>query len=48
MAEVSRVAVSGTSFMPSFGYPEMPGALTWAKRVGGRKQLGDIVHLERW
>ena len=32
----------------SFGYPEKPEALTWAKRAGGRKPLDAIVHTERW
>jgi nitroreductase len=35
-------------FFLSFGYPEKPEALTWAKRAGGRKPLDDIVHYERW
>jgi nitroreductase len=35
-------------FMLSFGYPENPEALTWAKRVGGRKPLDAVVHVERW
>jgi nitroreductase len=35
-------------FMLSFGYPEKPEALTWAKRAGGRKSLEEIVHYERW
>lgn len=35
-------------FLLSFGYPEKPEALTWAKRAGGRKPLEAIVHHERW
>jgi nitroreductase len=35
-------------FMLSFGYPEKPEALTWAKRAGGRKPLEAVVHTERW
>jgi nitroreductase len=35
-------------FLLSFGYPEKPEALTWAKRAGGRKPLDAIVHTERW
>ena len=35
-------------FLLSFGYPEKPEALTWAKRAGGRKPLDSIVHAERW
>jgi nitroreductase len=35
-------------FMLSFGYPEKPEALTWAKRAGGRKPLDAVVHTERW
>jgi len=35
-------------FMLSFGYPANPEALTWAKRVGGRKPLEAVVHNERW
>jgi nitroreductase len=35
-------------FMLSFGYPEKPEALTWAKRAGGRKPLEAVVHYERW
>jgi nitroreductase len=35
-------------FMLSFGYPEKPEALTWAKRAGGRKPLEVVVHQERW
>jgi nitroreductase len=35
-------------FLLSFGYPENPEALTWAKRAGGRKPLEAIVHFERW
>jgi nitroreductase len=35
-------------FLLSFGYPEKPEALTWAKRAGGRKLLDAIVHTERW
>ena len=35
-------------FLLSFGYPEKPEALTWAKRAGGRKPLEAIVHVERW
>jgi nitroreductase len=35
-------------FMLSFGYPENPEALTWAKRAGGRKPLDAVVHSERW
>jgi nitroreductase len=35
-------------FLLSFGYPEKPEALTWAKRAGGRKPLSEVVHLERW
>jgi nitroreductase len=35
-------------FLLSFGYPENPEALTWAKRPGGRKPLEAIVHRERW
>jgi hypothetical protein len=34
--------------MLSFGYPEKPEALTWAKRAGGRKPLEAVVHSERW
>jgi nitroreductase len=35
-------------FMLSFGYPENPEALTWAKRAGGRKPFEAVVHTERW
>ena len=35
-------------FLLSFGYPEDPESLTWAKRAGGRKALDAIVHRERW
>jgi nitroreductase len=35
-------------FMLSFGYPEDPEALTWAKRAGGRKPMDSVVHRERW
>ncbi len=35
-------------FILSFGYPEKPEALTWAKRAGGRKPLEAVVHYERW
>ncbi len=35
-------------FFLSFGYPEKPEALTWAKRAGGRKPLEAVVHAERW
>ncbi len=35
-------------FFLSFGYPEKPEALTWAKRAGGRKPLEAVVHQERW
>jgi nitroreductase len=35
-------------FLLSFGYPEKPEALTWAKRAGGRKSLEAIVNGERW
>jgi nitroreductase len=35
-------------FLLSFGYPEKPEALTWAKRAGGRKPLDAVVHTERW
>jgi len=35
-------------FFLSFGYPEKPEALTWAKRAGGRKPVDEVVHLERW
>ncbi len=35
-------------FFLSFGYPEKPEALTWAKRAGGRKPLEAVVHKERW
>jgi nitroreductase len=35
-------------FLLSFGYPENPESLTWAKRAGGRKPLADVVHYERW
>jgi hypothetical protein len=35
-------------YILSFGYPEKPEALTWAKRAGGRKPLEAVVHTERW
>ena len=35
-------------FFLSFGYPENPEALTWAKRAGGRKAIEEVVHWERW
>ena len=35
-------------FLLSFGYPEDPEALIWAKRAGGRKAIDEIVHRERW
>ena len=35
-------------FLLSFGYPEKPEALTWAKRAGGRKPLEAVVHYEKW
>jgi nitroreductase len=35
-------------FLLSFGYPENPEALTWAKRAGGRKAIAEVVHRERW
>ena len=40
--------LTGTWFMLSFGYPENPEALTWAKHAGGRKPLDAVVHTERW
>jgi nitroreductase len=35
-------------FLLSFGYPEKPEALTWAKRAGGRRTFEEVVHWERW
>ena len=32
----------------SFGYPADPSVLSAPPRVGGRRSLHDIVHLERW
>lgn len=35
-------------FVLSFGYPADPQVLVAPKRAGGRKQLSEIVHEERW
>jgi nitroreductase len=35
-------------FALSFGYPFETAALSLPPRKGGRKQLGDIIHRERW
>jgi nitroreductase len=35
-------------FLLSFGYPEDPEKLTARNKPGGRLELGDLVHEERW
>jgi nitroreductase len=35
-------------YLLSFGYPADPGALVRPLKLGGRRDLGDMVHEERW
>jgi nitroreductase len=35
-------------YLVSFGYPADPARLSGAPRPGGRRQLAEIVHWERW
>jgi nitroreductase len=35
-------------YLLSFGYPADPSVLRAPKQSGGRKQLSDVVHYERW
>lgn len=35
-------------FLLSFGYPSDPSVLTAPNRAGGRRELEEIVHEERW
>jgi nitroreductase len=35
-------------YILSFGYPAEAGALTAPNKPGGRRPLGEIVHMERW
>ena len=35
-------------FLLSFGYPADPSKLTTPNKAGGRRDLGELVHRERW
>ncbi len=35
-------------YILSFGYPADPAVLTAPKRAGGRKELAEVLHRERW
>jgi len=35
-------------YLLSFGYPADPAAMTAPPRPGGRRQLGELIHEERW